>query len=141
MFRRAKIILMACAACSPLGCASISVDQMHFYNGMVTVGGVGSRFEEAPMTSISQKDRFYVITHVSWDPPTADGGNHSVEWQWHSGDRLVVQRKRESALHFKKTPYRIWYTFPAADFQVGHYRVDVLIDDKVVDSHEFDITP
>jgi hypothetical protein len=141
MFRPAKIILIAFAACSPFGCASISVDQMHFYNGMVTVGGIGARFEESPMTSISQKDRFYVITHVSWDPPTADGGRHSVEWQWYSGDKLVVQRKRDQELHFKKTPYRIWYTFPGADFPVGHYRVNVLIDNKVVDSHEFDITP
>jgi hypothetical protein len=113
---------------------------MHFYNGMVTVGGVGSRFEETPMTSISQKDRYYVITHVGWDPPTADGGYHSVQWQWYSGGKLVVQRKRREDMYFKKTPYRLWYSFPAADFPVGHYRVDLLIDKKVVESQEFDIT-
>jgi hypothetical protein len=140
MYRLAQKFLIACLTCSAFGCASISVNQMHFYNGIVTVGGVGTRFEETPMTSISQKDRFYVVTHVSWDPPTADGGSHSVQWQWYSGDKLVVQRKRSSDLHFKKTPYRLWYSFPAADFPVGHYRVDVLIDNTVVDSHEFDIT-
>jgi hypothetical protein len=141
MFRLARGLLIAFATCSALGCGRISVNQMHFYNGMVTVGGVGARFEETPMTSISQKDRFYVITHVSWDPPTADGGSHGVQWQWYSNGTLVVQRKRERDLHFKKTPYRFWYTFPGADFPIGHYRVDVLIDNTVVDSHEFDITP
>jgi hypothetical protein len=141
MHRLTKVLLIACLTCASLSCASISVDQMHFYNGMVTVGGVGTRFEEIPMTSVSQKDRFFVITHVSWDPPTADGGYHSIERRWYSGGTLVAQRKGASALHFRKTPYRFWYSFPAADFPVGHYQVDVLIDNKVVDSREFDITP
>jgi hypothetical protein len=139
MLGHTKRIFILLLVYSLAGCA-ISVDRMHFYNGMVTVGGEGARFEEIPMTSVRQKDRFYVLEHVSWEPVTADAGNHSLEWHMYSGGNLVVQRKRDRDLHMKKTPYRIYWTMPAADFAVGHYRVDVLIDGKVVDSHEFDIT-
>jgi hypothetical protein len=134
--KRIYILLFAYALA---GCA-ISVDRMHFYNGMVTVGGEGARFEEIAMTTIRQKDRFYVVEHVSWEPLTEDAGNHSLEWRMYSGGNLVVQRKRDHDLHMRKTPYRFWWTMPAADFAVGHYRVDVLIDGRVVDTHEFDIT-
>jgi hypothetical protein len=59
--KRIFILLLAYALA---GCA-ISVDRMHFYNGMVTVGGEGARFEEIPMTAIRQKDRFYVVERLA----------------------------------------------------------------------------
>lgn len=145
MYRNLRRFMIAATAastaCALTACASMNVDQLHFYNGMVTVGGEGARFQEIPMTSISQKDRLYVIEHVRWEPPTAEAGDHRLEWRWYTGDKLVSQRKRETPLHMKRTPYRFFYTIPAADFDVGHYRIDVLIDDKIVDSHEIDITP
>lgn len=120
------------------GCAGVTADQLHVYNGMVTVGGEGNRFEEVPVTSVSQKQRFFVITHVRWDGINDDAGVHAIDWQWFLGDQLVAERK--STHEFKHTPYRFWYAFPAADFAVGHYRVNILIDGKIVDTQQFDIT-
>jgi len=36
-------------------------------------------------------------------------------------------------------PYRLSWRIPAADFAPGLYRVDVSIDNRVVDTREYDV--
>lgn len=78
-----------------------------------------------------------VITHVRWDPLSGKAGKHAVSWTWYRGDQVVAVREKEK--QFDKSPYRLLWRMPAADFDPGHYRVVVSIDKKAVDAREFDI--
>jgi len=136
MNRMLKSALIVGVVAASAGCATT---QFEVYNGLVTSVGEGAVFEEVPMTTIPQERLVIVVTHVRWEPATTTAGYHKVVWKWYKAEKLVAERER--SVEFKKTPYRFWYRFPARDFDVGHYHVDVLIDGKVVEAHEFDIVP
>src|SRR3954447_6294383 len=138
MLRRVSQSCLACLYVLLQSCTtSLTAPELHVFNGLVTNGGSGPKFEVIPMTEIHQKDTIYVITHVRWEPATSDAGEHSVAWTWYSGERVVATRTMK--LQFSKTPYRFWYRIPAAGFDLGHYRVDVAIDGKIVDTRECDV--
>jgi hypothetical protein len=61
------------------------------------------------------------------------------QWLWYSGDRMVHAGKKD--LNFRKMPYRLHSFLPAAGLGLGHYRVTVLIDGKIIDTQEFNIVP
>lgn len=119
------------------GCSSIGVDQMVVNNGMVTSARGGYAFDETPMKEIKQRDSLVVITHVKWDPLTSEAGRHAVNWTWYMNGKVVAVRKKD--VKFDRSPFRLFWRMPAADFDPGHYRVDVSIDDKVVDTIDYDI--
>ena len=119
------------------GCSTIGVDQMTVGNGLVTSAHGGYGFDEVPMTEIRQSDALVVITHVKWDPLAADAGIHEVNWTWYADGKVVAIRKAD--MRFKKSPFRLFWRIPAADFDPSHYRVEVAIDNKVVDQREYDI--
>lgn len=118
--------------------AAIRWDQLHFYNGMITSGGAGGKYEEIPMTSISLKDHVYVVTHVRWNPEAGSAGTHNISWLWYSRGNL--ESKTERKMELIKTPWQCWGSMSPGALEVGHHRVDVLIDGNVIDTHEFDIT-
>ena len=119
------------------GCSSIGVDQMVVNNGMVTSARGGYAFDETPMKEIKQRDSFVVITHVKWEPLASEAGRHAVNWTWYMNGKVVAVRKKD--VKFDRSPFRLFWRMPAADFDPGHYRVDVSIDDKVVDTIDYDI--
>lgn len=119
------------------GCSTVGVDQMIFKNGMVTSARGGYAFEEIPMKEIKQRDSLVVITHAKWDPVTSDAGRHAVIWTWYMDGKVVAVRKQD--MKFAKSPFRLFWRLPAADFDPGHYRVEVSIDNKVVDTLEYDV--
>ncbi|WP_332878612.1 hypothetical protein [Massilia sp. S19_KUP03_FR1] len=119
------------------GCSTIGVDQMVFTNGMVTSARGGYAFEETPMKKIKQRDSLVVITHAKWEPLTSDAGRHAVNWTWYMDGKVVAIRKQD--MKFAKSPFRLFWRLPAGDFDPGHYRVEVSIDEKVVDTLEYDV--
>lgn len=119
------------------GCSTIGVDQMIFNNGMVTSARGGYAFEETPLKEIKQRDSLVVITHAKWEPVTSDAGRHTVNWTWYMNGKVVAVRKQD--MKFAKTPFRLFWRLPAADFDPGHYLVEVSIDNKVVDTLEYDV--
>ncbi len=141
LFRTAISALSAAVLC---GCATLAgdggfdVSQIRVYNSVITNGGSGTKYEEIPTSSVQKKDHVYVVTHLRWNPELGDLGTHHFTWTWYSGDSIVAKRAKD--LDMKTTPYRVWWGFQAAFFENGHYRVDVAIDGKVIDSHEFNIT-
>jgi hypothetical protein len=118
-------------------CSTVPVDQMTFNDGLVTSAANGYPFQETPMTQIRQRDSLIIVTHVRWEPLTSEGGRHAVSWTWYADGKVVAVRNRDET--FKKSPFRFIWRIPASDFDLGHYRVDVAIDGKVVDTHEYDI--
>lgn len=119
------------------GCSTVGVDQMVFNNGMVTSARGGYAFDETPMKEIKQRDSLVVISHVKWEPVTSEAGRHAVHWTWYKDGKVVAVRKKE--MKFEKNPFRFFWRMPAADFDLGHYRVDVSIDNRVVDTVEYDV--
>lgn len=132
-----KILLGVAVIGALQGCSTIGVDQMTAGNGMVTSARGGYAFDETPMSEIKQRDSLVVITHLKWEPPASDGGRHAVNWTWYENGKVVAIRKKD--VKFDKTPFRLFWRMPAADFDPGHYRVEVAIDDKVVDTREYDV--
>jgi hypothetical protein len=133
-----KRILAAPAVAGALqACSTIGVDQMVVSNAMVTSARGGYVFDETPRKEIKQRDSLVVITHLKWEPADTLGGSHSVSWTWYAGDKVVAVRKQD--MRFHRSPMRLSWRIPAADFDPGHYRVDVAIDGKVVDTREYDI--
>jgi hypothetical protein len=119
------------------GCSTIGVDQMTVSNGMVTSARGGYAFDETPVKEIKQRDSLVVITHLKWEPLASDAGYHAVNWTWYADGKVVAVRKKD--VKFKNSPFRLFWRIPAADFDPGHYRVEVAIDNKVVDTREYDV--
>jgi hypothetical protein len=139
MLRRIAAHLTIVALYGLAGCAtSPSGTSLHYFNGLITTGYGGSIFEENPKTTIQRKDNIYFVNHVRWEPATAVGGSHVVNWKWYSSNGTLVAT-RELKLNFDKTPYRFYWHLPAGDLDLGHYRVDVAVDGAVIDTREFDI--
>lgn len=137
MLSLAKKILPMIIVYALVGCVGIPTEQMHFYNCMITTGGDGGSFNEVPTKVVPQKKMFWVITHMSWDDTKKSAGMHKVKWRILQGESLVTERS--DSYDLKETPNRMWSSYPAANFQVGHYHAEVIIDGKLVDTQEFDI--
>lgn len=119
------------------GCASVGVDQMTFGNNMIATAHNGYPFDETPVKQVKQSNSLIVVTHVKWDVMTEDAGMHAVSWTWYNDGKVVALRHKD--MRFRTTPYRFFWRMPATDFEPGHYRVDVAIDNKIVDTQEYDI--
>ena len=74
---------------------------------------------------------------VTWDDVTAGAGEHSVIWNWYKGEKLISSHKKK--LDFNYAPYEVYTTRPAFALGVGHFKVETLVDGKIMDSREFDI--
>ena len=133
-----KKMLMSLVVLGALqGCATVGVDQMTVTGSMVTSARNGYPFDEIAVKEVSQRNSVIVITHLKWEPLDQSAGTHTATWSWYANGKLVVVRKRD--IRFAITPFRLSWRMPAADFAPGHYRVDVALDDKVIDTHEVDI--
>jgi len=131
---------MACAVAvlaALQGCASVGVEQMTVSDGLVTSARNGYPYEETPRAQINQRDSLIIVTHVRWDPLAGNAGKHDVVWTWYEGEKVVAVREKQ--MQFEKSPYRMSWRMPAADFDPGHYRVVVSIDRKIVETREYDI--
>lgn len=134
-----RFVLAAICLLTQLSLSGCATPRIELVGGMVTTGGDDLKFQEVPVSDVHLKDTAIVLTHLSWSPATEEAGEHEVQWLWYSGDRLVHAGKKQ--LHFRKTPYRLHSFIPAAGLGLGHYRVTVLIDGKLVDTQEFNIIP
>ena len=92
-----------------------------------------------PMTTFTAQDVVSFYVNVYWDNPTQELGIHSVAFKWYADTKLISNPHR--AINFKVTPTTLSYQIPASVLGVGHCKVEALIDDNVVASKEFDITP
>jgi hypothetical protein len=132
-----NVTLMSCLLVV-FGVAGCATPRIGLVSGMVTTGGE-LKFEEVPVTEVHLKETAIVLTHLSWSPATDEAGRHEVQWLWYSGDRLVHAAKKD--VNFRRTPFRLHSFVPAAGLGLGHYRVTVLIDGKLIDTQEFNVVP
>lgn len=119
------------------GCSTIGVDQMTVGNGLIATARNGYPFDETPVKTVKQRDSLIVVTHAKWDPLKEDAGTHAVTWTWYADGKVVATRHKD--MKFRTTPFRFFWRVPASDFEPGHYRVDITIDGKIVDTQEYDI--
>jgi len=135
--KRVAAMLAVLAVIGGLQGCSIGADQMVVTNGMIASARNGYPYDATPVTAVKRRDAVVVVTNIKWEPADTEGGRHAVEWTWYSGDKLVAQRKRNVKLD--KSPAQLFWRIPGADFELGHYRVTVAVDGKVIDTHEYDI--
>ncbi len=96
--------------------------------------------ELTPQTHFTLKDVIRVEAFLSWPNPGDEDGLHDVEWDWYRSSVLVSRTSREN-LRFDSTPYGLWTRRAAAGLGPGSYRVDTLVDGKVVVSDHLVIDP
>ncbi len=116
------------------GCASTPLRTV---NSFVTNREALAYGKRTPMTTFTQEDTIRVFVDLQWDDPTKEAGYHNVKWNWYSGDQLISTGGR--GFEFKHTPYELWGEKPASALGLGHFKVDVLIDNHLMATQEFTI--
>ena len=138
-WRRLGVVLMVgsvCCATAPPGI----VEKMQAYNGMVTTASADCKTPASmPMKEIPLHTNLYTMTWIRWDLSVTDAGKHDVAWEFYLNDKLYTVRKDQ--VPFSVNPGRIHWCQATDNFEVGHYRVDVKIDSRVVDKLDFDVVP
>jgi hypothetical protein len=76
---------------------------------------------------------------VQWEDPTKGAGVHDINYNWYSGGKLVSTFYRRA--DFVRSPYELHSTRAASALGAGHFKAEIVIDQKVVGSKEFDILP
>jgi len=135
---RTILVLATCLGATFLdGCTALPVSQMSLGTNMVTSGGSG-KWQEIPMTAIQTKDPVFMVTYVRWEPFEQSAGTHDIKWAWYREGK-VVHRCNVDSVVMNKSPYRIWCRMQAAALGVGHYRIELSIDNVPFAMSEFDI--
>jgi len=86
--------------------------------------------------SLEDVIRYYV--DFTWDDVTGPAGDHQIIWNWYKADVLVSTGTKER-VYFKRAPHGIFTMRPASALGVGKFRIDVLVDGKVMSSVDFEI--
>jgi len=124
-----SVVLLLCG-----GCASTP---LHTVTSFVTNHETLISGKRTPMNTFTLDDTIRVFVDLQWDDPTKDAGYRDVKWNWYSGDKLISTGGRQ--FHFKHTPYELWGAKPASALGTGNFKVDVLVDNRVVTTQEFTI--
>lgn len=108
---------------------SIGMTQPNFELGKLT-----------PQTRFTLKDVIRVETYLTWPDATGEGGLHDLQWRWFRSGVLVSRTTRDNQ-SFDTTPFSLWTSKAAASLGQGDYTVDVVVDDKLVVTNKFSISP
>ena len=115
-----SLVLAGCAGQPLTVVRSLTMTEPNFELGELT-----------PQAHFSMKDIIRVETFLSWPDPGDGDGLHDVEWDWYRSG-ILVSRTRRYNLQFDSTPYGLWTRRAAVGLGPGDYRVDTLVDDRLV---------
>jgi hypothetical protein len=79
-------------------------------------------------TSFYTDEGVVAVADITWSDPASSGGTHIVDWQLFR-DNLMLKEKRTDEKFFGK-PARILSHISANSFPPGHYRVELMVDQK-----------
>ncbi len=91
----------------------------------------------SPQSTFGLDEVVYVVVYVTWPDITKGGGEHPVEWNWYRGDQLVSHA--HAMVRFMSAPADLHTGRPASALGVGSYKVDTVLDGKVISTNAFTI--
>jgi hypothetical protein len=128
-------ILVVILSLSVVGCAIRPLQVS--YSNILTNAESLTKGKKTPSTVFGLQDDIVFFVYVKWDDPAQWYGNHSVVWNWYLNEKLVSTGKK--SVNFNSTPHELWTRRNASALGQGRFKVETLIDEKVVASTEFDI--
>ncbi len=124
-----SLVLAGCASQPLTVVRSLAVREPDFELGQLT-----------PQTHFVTSDVIRVMAFMGWPDATEEGGQHDVEWNWYRAS-ILVSRTPSASLRFKSTPFELWTLRAAAGLTPGDYKVDTLVDGKIVATDGFTVDP
>lgn len=103
---------------------------------MTTRGGK-SEAKRIPSSIFNSNDTIYFFTIVSWDNIDKGAGAHEVTWTW-SINGVPSGRFRQK-FNLYRTPFELYTYMPASTLGVGHHRVEIQMDGRVLDARDFEV--
>lgn len=110
---------------------------VHAASCCLTSGEYFTKGKRVPVAKFSTQDVIRFYASVQWDDPTKGAGIHDINYNWYSGNKLVSTFSRRC--EFVRSPTDLHTTRTASDLGIGHFKVEILVDDNVIGSKEFDI--
>ena len=92
-----------------------------------------------PATSFRLDDHIYYFSEVTWEDTSRPAGTHKIFYKWYTGDAVAFSFGGSKTCD--RTPFAWSAWISGRHLGVGHHRAELLVDDKVVASREFDVGP
>ena len=127
------IALSLCAHSQHLSAADVT--GIRVVNHFVTSGESLLHAKRTPMRSFTSQDYIVFFVSLQWDPTKTSLGKHSVTWNWYAGNRLVSTDTKP--LEFHHPPYDLWSRRAASGLGTGLFRVEALLDRRLLASNTF----
>ena len=131
-------VRLAALFAAPLACLGCSGQPLSLSNSLVTSASSVARGSTTPQSHFTAGEYVRVLVYVAWPDVTQSGGDHHVDWNWYRGP-LLVSHFHTNRLRFNSSPAELSTQRAAAALGPGDYRVDTLVDDKVLSSNTFAI--
>ncbi len=123
---------------APLACAGCADQPLSLTNSVVTSASNALHGSATPQSHFVAGEYVRVLVYVGWPDVAQPGGYHHVDWNWYRGSQLV-SHTRTVRLRFNYAPAELSTQRAAVALGPGDYRVDTIVDDKVLSSNSFSI--
>ena len=91
----------------------------------------------APVSTFGLDEIVFVVVYITWPDVTAGAGEHEAEWNWYRGNQLVSHS--HNMIHLNSAPTNLNTGRPASALGVGNYKVDTIMDGKIISTNAFTI--
>jgi hypothetical protein len=135
---RRSSILLAAGAMAGMLCGACADSTIDIAGATLTSGAIMSQGKRTPVAQFTHDDYVVMLVDFTWQDAANDGGNHKFYFDWYRDGRLV-SKSPTKFVHFVATPVTLRTDISAALLGTGHFRVDAIVDDKLVAHSEFDI--
>lgn len=132
----AHSLWFVCTALFLVGCLT---PKWYVTSSILTSTEMFAKGKRTPVHSFGPQDFIVLFTDLKWDAVKREGGLHTVGYNWYLGNKLVS--KSSGLVDFTSTPFTLATRLSAAGLGTGHFRVETVIDRKVVSTNDFEISP
>jgi hypothetical protein len=91
-----------------------------------------------PQTTFTLQDVIAFQVNITWDNLDVDAGQVDIEWNWYRDGKKIAHFENYRA-YLKGAPNARVKLQPAASLGVGHFRVECVVDGKVLAAADGDI--
>jgi hypothetical protein len=133
----ASVFTLGVIVCISIGGCAGRPLQISSLNTILTNGESLAKGKKIPTDTFGLQDEIVFYVYITWDDPTQKYGWHPVIWNWYKNGKLVSTAEKK--LKFNTTPYGLWTHKTASVLGSGHFKVETVVDGKVVGSTVFDI--